>query len=123
MAGGLLVGTWTGVHASRAYLVDDPDLEIAVNVNLARESHVRREFRLHREAIAFEVHPFARIAVKHLDAASGATRIPATAVKNVDTGIFEGQTSFPAGGSVSTRPVAVSAFRFSLLTSQKYKSI
>jgi hypothetical protein len=93
----LIDGTWTGVHAARAYLVDDPDLEIAVNADLARESNIRRELGFHRKAITFEVHHFARFAFEHLDAASSATSIAATAVKNVDTGIFEGQDQFLPG--------------------------
>jgi hypothetical protein len=102
--------TWTGVHVARAYLVDDADLEIAVDANLARESNVRRELGFHREAIAFEFSHFAGLTFEELDAASRATSVTAAAVKNVDTGVFEYEHQFLAfGASISTGPVAVSA--------------
>jgi hypothetical protein len=90
--------TWTGVHAAGAYLVDNTDLEIAVDANLARESNVWREFGFNSEAIAFEVAHFAWLAFQDLDAASGATSIAAAAVKNVDAGVFKGQDQFLPGG-------------------------
>jgi hypothetical protein len=89
--------TWTGVHAARAYLVDNADLEIAVDANLARESSIRRKLGFNSEAIAFEVSHFAGLAFEQLDAASGATSIAAAAVKDVDTGVFEGQDQFLPG--------------------------
>jgi hypothetical protein len=89
--------TWTGVHAARAYLVDNADLEIAVDVNLARESNVWRELGFNSEAIAFEVSHFTGLAFEKLDAASGATSIAAAAVKDVDTGVFESQDQFLPG--------------------------
>src|SRR5688572_11008076 len=79
---------WSGVHATRAHLIDNADIEIVAYANLAREAHVRSEFRLDREAIAFEFAHRPGIAFKHFDAARRATRISAAAVKNIDTGVF-----------------------------------
>jgi hypothetical protein len=87
----------TGVHASCADLIDNADLQIAVDANLARESNVRRELGFSSQAIAFEVPHFTGLAFEDLDPASGATSITAAAVKNVDTGVFEGQDQFLPG--------------------------
>ena len=89
--------TWAGVHAACAYLIDNADLQIAVDANLTRESNVRRELGFNSEAIAFEISHFTRLAFQDLDTTSGATRIAAATVKNVDTGVFKGQDEFLPG--------------------------
>ena len=93
----LIYRTGAGVHAACADLIDNADLQIAVDANLARESNVRRELGFNSEPIAFEIAHFARLALKDLDAASSATRIATATVKNVDTSIFQRQDEFLPG--------------------------
>lgn len=91
----LIQWSWTGViHTARAHLVDDADCQIAADVNLAREAHVISQFLLHREAIAFKISHRPRIAFKDLNPTRGATRITATTMKNIDTGIFNSKYQF-----------------------------
>jgi hypothetical protein len=57
-------------------------------VNLARQTSVRRELSFHSETVALEFLHFTGFALKDLNAARGATRVAAAAVKNVNSGVF-----------------------------------
>lgn len=92
--------TWSSIHAACAYLVDDAYIQIILNMDLAGQAHVRRQFGFNRESIALEFSHFAGFAVENLDAASGATGIAAAAVKNIDTSIFERQHELLPGRRV-----------------------
>jgi hypothetical protein len=69
-------------------------VQIAADPNLARETHVRREFRLDRKTIAFELAHWPRIAFENFNPARRTTRVPTTAVKNIDTGVFKYEDQF-----------------------------
>jgi hypothetical protein len=58
-------------------------------MNLAGETNVVREFSFHREPVALDFAHLARIAIQDLNAASCATGVATTAMKNIDTGIFD----------------------------------
>ena len=68
-----------------------------MDANLARKSDVGRELRFHREAVSFELTHFTRLTLEDLDAAGGAARVAAAAVKYVDAGVFEGENEFFTG--------------------------
>jgi hypothetical protein len=77
-------------------LVDNADIQIVADVNLTREARVRCQFLLYRESITFEFAHLPRIAFKNLNAAGSATRIPAAAVKDIDSRVFDYEYEFLA---------------------------
>jgi hypothetical protein len=88
---------WAWVHSAYARLVDDSNFQVVGDANLTREANVRGKFGFDSEAIAFEFAHRAGIAFQDFDAAGRATSVAAAAVKNIDTGVFEGQDEFFAG--------------------------
>ena len=90
--------SWSSIHASHAHLIDDPDVEIVFDEDLAREPNVFRQLGFHREPVALEFPHLARIAVEHLDATGGAAGVAATAMQNVYAGIFDCQDELFAFG-------------------------
>jgi len=90
----LIHRTWSGVHASCADLINNTNIQIAADSNLTRKPHVRREFRLNRKSIAFEFAHRPRIAFENLNPARSTTRIPTTAVKNINACVFEYEDQF-----------------------------
>jgi len=92
----LIQWSWTGIHTACADLVYDADIQIVADVNLARQARVRSQFLLYRKAIAFEFAHLARIAFENLNTAGSATRIAATAVKNIDSRVFDYEYEFLA---------------------------
>jgi hypothetical protein len=97
----LIQWTWTSVHAACTHLIDDADLQIVLNVNLARQTHVRREFGFNCKPVALEFAHFLRFAFKYLNPAGGATRISTAAVQDIDTRVFQRQHQFLPGRRVS----------------------
>src|ERR671914_2358289 len=68
---GLIQWTWASIHAACAHLVDDADLEIVLDVNLAGQAHIWRQFGFDCKAIAFELAHLTGFAFENLDATSG----------------------------------------------------
>jgi hypothetical protein len=87
-------GAGTSIHPTYAGLIDYANFQITINANLAGEPNVWRQLRLHRQTIAFEFSHLTRLALENLNATSGAARISAAAVKNIDACVFDRQDEF-----------------------------
>jgi hypothetical protein len=98
----LIERAWSGIHAARAHLVHNMDLQIVNNVNLAREPDVIREFGFHRQAVAFQFTHFAGISSKHLNAAGGTTCVAAAAMENVYSRILKDKDQLLSGGGFNS---------------------
>jgi hypothetical protein len=83
-----------GIHSSHADLIDDANLQVAINAVLTGEPHVVGKFGLHRQTIALKLAHWAKVSFENLDTAGGATGIAAAAVKNIDASVFENQHQF-----------------------------
>lgn len=90
----LVQWSWTGVHAPCADLVDNANFQIAADSNLARKTHIRRKLRLDGETVPLEVAHRPRFSFQNFNPACRATRISATAVKNIDTCVFKYEYQF-----------------------------
>jgi hypothetical protein len=68
-------------------------------MNLARQSHVRRQLRLNRQSIPFHFTHLFRISVKDLDTTSCTACVATTPVKNVNARIFDRKDELLSSGS------------------------
>jgi hypothetical protein len=82
------------VHAACADLVDNANFQIAADANLARKTHIRSKLGLHRKTIPFEVAHRPRLSFQNFNPARRATRISATAMKNIDACVFKYEYQF-----------------------------
>ena len=88
---------WSRIHAAHARLVYDANFQIAIHMNLARQTNVGREFCFDSETVSFEVSHFTGFTLEHLDAAGGATSVAAATVKNVNSSVFDCEDEFLSG--------------------------
>lgn len=93
----LIHWTWASVHAACTRLVNNADLQIIVNPDLAGQAHVRRKFGFDCETIPFELPHLTSLAFENLNPASGTTSVATTTVKNIDPCIFKRQNEFLPG--------------------------
>lgn len=89
--------SWAGVHAAYTDLVDDTYLQVVLNVNLTRQTNIRRELSFNRETIALEFSHLTGIAFKHFNTTRRATRIAPAPVQYVNTCIFQRKYEFFPG--------------------------
>jgi hypothetical protein len=57
-------------------------------------TNVGRELRFHGEAVSFELAHFTGLTFENLNATSGAARVAAAAVQDVDACVFDGEYEF-----------------------------
>jgi hypothetical protein len=62
--------------------------------DLARQANVGPKLRFHGEAVSFELTHFTGLTFENLNATSGAARVAAAAVQNVDACVFDGENEF-----------------------------
>jgi hypothetical protein len=72
-------------------LVNHADLEVVIDVDLTRETHVVCEFGLHCQPIALELAHFAGVSSENFDSTRSAASVAAAPMKDVYPSIFENQ--------------------------------
>jgi hypothetical protein len=87
----LILRPRAGCHADLMGSIDDANLQVGLDSDLAGETRIGLEVRLASQSLLFGHAHRRGVSGDYLDAARGATCVAATAVQDIDPSVFDTQ--------------------------------